>query len=324
MRKLLLSNRIIFLIILLSIPFSSFAQATKIVVISDLNGSYGSTHYHSRIPKVMAHIIDLKPNIVISTGDMVAGQRLRPLLKRPQVEAMWTSFHKNVSTPLLKAGLPFAVTAGNHDASLSQQFNLERKIYQEQWLKHVPKVNFIERSHYPFYYAFEVNNILFISLDATIVGHLSHTQTLWLKKVLKQSKGKYRQKIAFSHLPIWPFTESRERDIIGDPKLESLLLKYDLTLYLSGHHHAYYPGYKEGMTYISQACLGSGLRNYLGTSQRSQQGYTVIDIDEHNHIKIDGYNTSDMNTPIDIKLLPKAIKSKYATLIRLDLSKESE
>ena len=51
------------------------ASALRVVVISDLNGSYGSTSYSKRIPVAIQRIIALKPDLVISTGDMVAGQR---------------------------------------------------------------------------------------------------------------------------------------------------------------------------------------------------------------------------------------------------------
>jgi len=294
-------------------------QAIKIAVISDLNGSYGSIDYNKQIPEIIANLVNINPDLVISTGDMIAGQRIRPLLQRPQLEAMWTSFHNNVSNVLSEAGLPFAITAGNHDGSLSNKFGLERQIYQEQWLTRAPDVDFIDRSYYPFYYAFEIKNILFISLDATVVGHLSIKQFSWLEELLKQSQNKYRHQIVFSHLPIWPFAQGREREIIGDPMLEALLQQHNVTVYLSGHHHAFYPGYKDGIMYVSQACLGSGLRKYIGSYQRSRRGYTMVEIDENNKIQIAGYDASNLNKPIDIKQLPKKIKSKYATLIRTDL-----
>ena len=37
------------------------------------------------------------------------------------------------------------------------------------------------------------------------------------------------------------------------------------------------------------------------------------------NIKITAYDTSDLHNPIDLRLLPKKIKSRYATLIRADL-----
>ena len=313
----------------LSISLNAFSaekanEAIKIAIISDLNGSYGSVKYNKSIPKVVSHLVAMKPDLVISTGDMVAGQRLKPLLKRTQLESMWSSFHANVSATLAAAKLPFAVTAGNHDASLEKKFHLERKVYQEQWSVRVPDVNFIDKSNYPFYYAFEVKNILFISLDASIVGHLSKKQFSWLENLLKKTKGQYRYQIPFSHLPIWPFAQDREREIIGDPKLDSLLQDHKVALYLSGHHHAFYPGYKEGIIHVSQACLGSGLRKYIGSSQLSKRGFTIIDIDENDKISITAYETADLNKPVDWKDLPRKIKSRYATLIREDLAEKQE
>ena len=290
-----------------------------IAVISDLNGSYGSTEYNKPIPAVMSHITGLKPDLVISTGDMIAGQRFRPLLKRPQLEAMWAAFHSKVSDPVNAAGIPLAITAGNHDASLSKKFRLERDIYAEQWEPRVPKVNFVEQAQYPFYYAFEIKDVLFVGLDASIVGPLSAKQFSWLRSLLEKSKGKFRQTIVFSHLPIWPVAQNREHDIIGDSKLEALLVSYQVGLYLSGHHHAYFPGYKDGMLYVSQARLGSGRRKYIGSNLSSKRGFTLIKIDANNRIQVNGYNASNINQPIDIKSLPREIKSQRARLIREDL-----
>jgi 3',5'-cyclic AMP phosphodiesterase CpdA len=292
-------------------------------VISDLNSSYGSIEYHKQIPRVISHIAHLKPDLVISTGDMVAGQRLSPLLERPQLDAMWASFHENVSNPLARADIPFAVTAGNHDASLAKKFDLERETYRDQWLSRIPDVNFIDQTHYPFYYAFEVKDVLFIALDATVVGHLSTQQFAWLQSLLEEQEGEFRHRVAFSHLPIWPFAQNRERDIIGDPKLESLLQAHHVALYLSGHHHAFYPGFKDGITHVSQACLGSGLRKYIGSEQRASRGYTLIDIDANNKIHISAYYASNPEQAISFKNLPEKIKSRYAVLLREDIAAEA-
>jgi len=218
-------------------------EALKIVVISDLNGSYGSAKYHKDFPEAISRIAKINPDLVISTGDMVAGQRNKPLLKRKQLESMWAAFHHNVSNPLADAQLPFAVTAGNHDGSAGKKFSLERLIYHEQWSKRQPNVQFEDNTHYPFYYAFSLKNVLFISLDATLVGHLPAEQKDWLTKLLTAAEGQYRHKIVYSHLPLWPFAQNREKEILGDHELEEILKEHDVKLYLSGHHHAFYPGY---------------------------------------------------------------------------------
>lgn len=73
----------------------------RIVVISDINGSYGSTEYNPRVKQAVERIQDMQPDLVISAGDMVAGQkqprlgsRVRPKLlfeindKNPEFEAL--------------------------------------------------------------------------------------------------------------------------------------------------------------------------------------------------------------------------------------------
>ncbi len=100
------------------------AAALDVIVISDLNGSYGSVKYDARVHKAIKRIIEIDPDLVISTGDMVAGQRI-PNLSDKQVREMWKAFHKDVSDPLAAAGIPFAVTPGNHDASAYRGFERE-------------------------------------------------------------------------------------------------------------------------------------------------------------------------------------------------------
>ncbi len=54
------------------------ATVTRVVVVSDLNESYGSTRYSPEVDEAVRQTIELAPDLVISTGDMVAGQRLSP------------------------------------------------------------------------------------------------------------------------------------------------------------------------------------------------------------------------------------------------------
>jgi hypothetical protein len=98
------------------------AATLRVAVLSDLNGSYGSTSYESTVSTAVAALIDqFSPDIVLSTGDLVAGQQAG--LDYP---AMWTAFHAAVTTPLTQAGLVFAPTPGNHDASGYASFSGER------------------------------------------------------------------------------------------------------------------------------------------------------------------------------------------------------
>ena len=309
--------RLLLWLALLSVAQAGFAKSVTIAVISDINGRYGSTEYTPFVSKVIDKIAAIKPDVVISTGDMVAGQR-KPLLARSEVEAMWTAFHQAISDPLTKAGLSFAVTPGNHDGANSTDFLLERRIFAEQWQPRKPALQFIEATEYPFYYAFVIDKVMFVSLDATVVGALPDSQMRWLEQILKNAKINQEKIVLYSHVPLWPFAIARERDYIGDTKLEKMLQKYGVDLYLSGHHHAFYPGHKDGIYYIGQACIGAGPRLLIGTEKVSERSFTLIQI-EDDAVRVNAFLENDLNTPLNWETLPKAITSKAATLNRGDL-----
>ena len=89
----------------------AMSASLRVAVISDLNGSYGSTDYRSTVSAAINRIIAINPDLVISTGDMVAGQR-RPHLSEEELGAMWRAFHRTVTEPLHEAGIALAVTPG--------------------------------------------------------------------------------------------------------------------------------------------------------------------------------------------------------------------
>jgi Icc-related predicted phosphoesterase len=293
------------------------ADTLRVAVISDLNGSYGSTEYESTVGAALQRIVELKPDLVISTGDMVAGQR-KPHLTRDQVEAMWHAFHSHVSEPLAKAGIPLAVTPGNHDGSAYHGFELERRIYGEQWSARKPAVAFVDAAHYPYYYAFAAGDALFVSLDATTLGELPPEQIAWLRDLLAQQGGKYKRRIVFSHVPLWPFAQGRETEYVGDAALEQLLREARVDLYLSGHHHAFYPGHKDGIQLVSQSCVGAGPRRLIGSAGRSPRSITLIET-EGDALRLAAFQGPDFTRPIDWRTRPERIRSPAAELMRADL-----
>jgi 3',5'-cyclic AMP phosphodiesterase CpdA len=294
--------------------------ALRVVVISDLNESYGSVRYSTAVSHAVKRITEVRPDLVISTGDMVAGQRLAPPMKRAELEAMWTAFHEAVSDPLGRAGVPFAVTPGNHDASTGTRFAIDRTVYREQWLPRRPALDFVDASGYPFNYAFAVGPVLFVSLDATYVGHLAAREKRWLANLLEQHGPRFRYRVVFSHIPLWPFSVGRETEYLGDDELERILQQHRVDLHLSGHHHAYYPGEKDGVRYIGQACLGAAPRPLLGTGQPSEHAITVIEFPSQGRISVEGYRGPDFTQRIDRRTLPERVTSKRATLLRDDLA----
>src|SRR5687767_10316414 len=93
-------------------------ESFNFTVISDLNRSYGSTTYSKDVDTAINSMISKKgtseeASLVLSTGDMVAGQK-----QGLNYKAMWAAFHEKVTTKLNKAGIAFAPSPGNHDASV--------------------------------------------------------------------------------------------------------------------------------------------------------------------------------------------------------------
>ena len=68
----------------------------RAVVISDLNASYGSTHYPDEVSLAVKHITGTwDPDFVLVAGDMVAGQSTQ--LTDSTVRAMWEAFDSVVA-----------------------------------------------------------------------------------------------------------------------------------------------------------------------------------------------------------------------------------
>ena len=105
----------------------------RVAVISDLNDSYGSVSYSPAVHSAVDALLALEPDLVLSTGDMVAGQ-----MAGLDYEGMWAGFHAAVTDELDAADLPLAVTPGNHDASGYAGFEKEREIFVRTWRERKP------------------------------------------------------------------------------------------------------------------------------------------------------------------------------------------
>jgi 3',5'-cyclic AMP phosphodiesterase CpdA len=271
------------------------------------------------VGNAVARIVELRPDLVISTGDMVAGQRRNPHLSSAEIDAMWAAFDLNIAAPLAAAGIPLLATPGNHDASAYPGFEAELATYARIWRDVPSGVEMVDGGAWPFRYAVAREGVLFVSLDVTIIGALPPEELAWLRDLLQRESDR-RAIVLFSHLPIWPFAEGRETEIAGGETLARLLAEGGVDIHLSGHHHAYYTGVHAGVRYVAQACLGGGPRRLIGTSGRSTKGITLIEIDEDGAIDEVGLSGSDFETRIDLETLPSTIPAPWGTLIRRDLA----
>lgn len=294
--------------------FGALAQAAPIqtiAVISDLNGSYGSTQYGPDVDRAVTRLRELKPDVVLSTGDMVAGQKAGL-----DYRAMWRSFHDHVTLPLESAGIPLAVTVGNHDGSAYPNYAAEREIFIDEWKSHTPGVKFSDASHYPAYYSFEVGESLFISIDSTQVGPLPTEQLQFVEAELVRHAGK-KIKALFTHVPQLHFSQVPETESYFDVKLMELVERHGVNLFFSGHHHAYYPGFHGSTHFVSQSCLGAGARPLNGSEHPSPRSITILKVFD-DHFEISALEGPDFTHELDHSTLPREIRAKDRTILLKD------
>lgn len=292
------------------------AEPFRIAVISDLNGSYGSTDYGPEVSAALERIIVLQPDLVISTGDMIAGQRNRPKLTGAELSTMWDAFHATVSDPLERAGLPLLVTPGNHDASAYPGFEAERDAFAAAWADRLPALASVETRNWPFRGAWTMDDVLLVGIDATRSGPLSDADMGWLRDLLQSHGGRHRSVILFGHLPLMPISQGREDDVLADPQLFNLAKSAGVDLWLSGHHHAFYSGSAGGILFVAQAALGNGPRKLIGESEVSAPSFTWIEIGDDGTVTVKAFPSPGFDTELDANRLPPTLGSGSFGLMR--------
>lgn len=269
----------------------------KIVLISDLNESYGSTHYAEFVDTAMAYIEKWQPDLVLCAGDMIAGQD--PDLSEEQIKAMWQGFDETIGGPLRKMEIPFAFTIGNHDGSGSGNFDHERELAKEYWKDIKPDLNYINNDHFPFYYSFTFRDLFVISWDAS--NHLiSDEEINWIENQLSSKPAiNAAKKLILGHLPLYAVAEGRNREgeiLKHADRLFEIMKENGVDYYFSGHHHAWYPAEKEGIKLIASGAQGGGPRPLIGSDMppirtitlleraKKSQNFSITTYDMHNNM----------------------------------------
>ncbi|NJR68056.1 MAG: metallophosphoesterase [Synechococcales cyanobacterium CRU_2_2] len=265
---------------------SPSSPSVRIVVLSDLNSQYGSTTYEPEVDQAIRLIPGWKPDLVLCGGDMVAGQKRE--LSNAQVTAMWDAFDRHIRQPLAAAKIPLGFTLGNHDASGARRdgilsFERDRNLARDYWThpSHDPGLNFVDRTHFPFYYTFQQNEIFYLVWDAS-TAQISSAQFAWVDQSLSSAQARSAKlRIALGHLPLYPVAVGRDRPgefLDGGEALRSRLEHYNVHTYISGHNHAYYPGFRGQLELLHSGAIGSGPRQLIGSDRPPQKTVTIVDI----------------------------------------------
>ncbi|NQV10232.1 MAG: metallophosphoesterase [Cyanobacteria bacterium] len=258
----------------------------RLVLISDLNSSYGSTTYIPEVARAMALIPSLRPDLVLCAGDMVAGQKTS--LSEAQLRAMWASFEGRILAPLRKAGLPFAPTMGNHDASSSRSggrytFERERQEAARFWTSRRKDLglSFLDASGFPFFYSVLQDGLFLLVWDASS-ALISADQLRWAERSLASEAARSaRRRLVLGHLPLQAVAKGRDSGgnvLSGADGLRQLLERYDVEAYISGHQHAYFPARLGQLDLFQLGASGSGPRQLLQGGAAPFQTLTVLDL----------------------------------------------
>ncbi len=299
----------------------------RIVVISDLNSQYGATEYEPEVDQAIALMPQWQPDLVLSGGDMIAGQQAS--LTKSQIESMWSAFDDHVAAPLREQDLTFGFTIGNHDGSgaIKNQdfiFQQERELAKAYW--HQPQhqlgLDFVDRGNFPFYYSFQQNNLFFLVWDAS-TPNITGEQLDWVNQALSSPAAQQaHNRIVIGHLPLYPVAQGKNKPgeyLAQGEKLRSLLEQNQVLLYISGHHHAYYPGKIQKLELLHGGALGQGARQLINSNLPPRKTVTIIDIDLARSQPI--YTTYDAQTwqLISLEQLPTSIPTDDGVIWRHDL-----
>ena len=295
----------------------------RLVAISDLNSAYGSTSYLPQVTRGIALIPEWQPDLVLCGGDMIAGQKRG--LGRDRLQAMWASFDTQILQPLRRAGLPLVVTMGNHDASASRSggryaFPLDREEASRYWQAHRDQLGlrFVDTAAFPFAYSLRQNDLFLLVWDASSAT-VPDAQLAWAERALASPAARSaRQRFVLGHLPLYPVGRGRERGgnvLAQADRLRKLMERHDVRAYISGHHHAYFPGRVGSLDLIALGALGSGPRTWLGQKAPPMQTLTVIDLFHSAPAPV--LTTYDMTTlrPIRLASLPARIVTPSGVVV---------
>ncbi len=273
-------NKKIFLILFLIVSISLFAKPFSFVVMGDNRPAYKYQPYVYY--KITKQIADLKPDFIVSTGDIIEGHNDNPAV----IDSMFNDF-KKASEYI--SYIPLYVAPGNHEET-------DEKELKPIYLKHFKKT----------YFSFTYNNSYFILLNSSEPNQkyqITGKQFRWLKKELnKAQKEEYKHIFVFVHHPLYPKIHHIGASLDKFPeernKLAKLLKEYKVETVFCGHVHIYNESIIDG---LHQYIIGGGGAPLYADTYKDGGFYHFM------YITIDGNDANYAIIPVENEL-EKAIK----------------
>lgn len=211
--------------------------------------------------KIVKQIVEIEPDFVLHTGDMVETGRST---------SEWNRFF-NIEEPLLRI-TPFYPTLGNHE-DYDPNHNFDS--------------HYLDIFHLPgdeLWYAFDYGNARFISLKAD--GYPlneflpSDEQVLWLREQLEENNAPWL--IVFFHVGVFTSRSEDTMEVGMRERLVPIFEEYDVDVVFMGHHHSYERILINGITYIVTAGGGASLYDL-----NEPQPGTQMAVNEHHFVSIE-------------------------------------
>ncbi len=183
--------------------------------------------------KIVAMIVERKPDFVVNTGDMIA---------KPGDRGQWAKFWE-MSKPVT---VPYFLSVGNHD--VHAKVPRSEKTYRDE----------VDLPGNKLYYSFTAGNSLFVVLDSCLEGQekrITGEQLAWLEGVLANSRQKH--KFVFLHHPLYTDLgkghhahDSLDKHPDSRDAVETLFVKYRVDAVFAGHEHYYQRRTVDGILHI--------------------------------------------------------------------------
>ncbi|UCD64886.1 MAG: metallophosphoesterase [Candidatus Zixiibacteriota bacterium] len=179
--------------------------------------------------QIIAEIERLKPEFVITVGDMIEGYTEDAAI----LDREWQEY-LDVLEPL---SMPVYFTPGNHDITTDGQLDAYRK-----WTGSEP------------YYSFDYDGLHIVVLDnsrSEFTREFPREQIEWLLTDLESSQGAVFT-LVFLHRPFCYRTLADNKS----DTLHSIYAKYGVDVVFSGHWHRYFAGLYDNVRYVSMGTSG--------------------------------------------------------------------
>ncbi|MDK2012187.1 MULTISPECIES: metallophosphoesterase family protein [unclassified Deinococcus] len=304
-------------LLLSAAPLPPSAQPVRLAILGDFNGPYGSTTYPAPLARSVARIVnEWQPDAVLSPGDLIGAQQAS--LGDAQVRAMWAAFDRDVREPLTRAGIPFAFTLGNHDAS--PRSPRDRREAATYWAAHVPPLAFVDRAAFPFRFSFTLGSgaVFVASLDAS-GPDVSAGQRAWLAAQLASPAARAAgARLVLGHLPLAGVSAGKNRpgEVLRDaPALRQIMEAGRVLAYVHGHHAAFYPARLGRLNVLSAGGIGG--RDYVGHPGTARSTVTLLTVWPAQGRAT--FETVDAATgqPVDPATLPARLDGLNGPLVRV-------